>query len=58
MRVTNDKYELPLVVEDSCENLAKKCGIPAQSISKAIWSAKKRGGKCQYVKINENERKE
>lgn len=54
MKVTSDKYELPLIVEDSCHKLAERCGVQSQSISKAIWNAKRHGGRCEYVKILED----
>ena len=51
MKVTNDKYELPLVIADSSRELAKKLGLSKDSVSSAISKAKRRGTKSQYVKV-------
>ena len=41
MAVTADKYELPLVVEDSQEKLARKLGITKNAVSKIVWLCKR-----------------
>ena len=51
MLVTEDKFELPLVVEDSAAKLARKIGVDVNLIYSAISKANKRGGKSKYVKV-------
>lgn len=51
MKVSNDKYELPLIVADSVVELADKLGVKQTNISSAISHAIKRGSKSQYVKV-------
>lgn len=56
MLVTNDKYELPLVVADSVAELAKLTGQKRSSVASAITHAKKKGFNSRYVKVDvENE---
>lgn len=40
MAVTADKYELPLVVEDTQEKLAKKLGISKSTVATKAWKYK------------------
>lgn len=40
LKVTDDEYELPLIVADTCEELAQKCGLKVNSIYKHIWRHK------------------
>ena len=47
LKVTNDEYEFPIIVEDSIELLAKKCGIKAVSIRNNI--SKYNLGKIKYT---------
>lgn len=51
MAVTPDKYELPVAVADSAEELGKKLGKTANAIYSSICNARKRGHKSQYVKV-------
>lgn len=51
MLVTNDKYELPLIVEDSAEKLARKLNINVHSIYSSMSKARKHGYKTQYVRV-------
>lgn len=51
MKVTDDKYELPLVVANSAGELAKLTGQKRSSICSAITHANKRGGRCRYVRV-------
>lgn len=46
MKVTADKYELPLVIADSAKELAEICGTTANSIVSAISHHKK--GRTEY----------
>lgn len=52
MLVTNDKYELPIVIADTLAELANKIGVRKNVISSAISHAKKKGFKSVYVKVN------
>ncbi|WP_023977020.1 hypothetical protein [Clostridium beijerinckii] len=45
MAVTSDKYELPLVVEDSAAELANKLGIDAMSVYHSIGCSGKIAGR-------------
>lgn len=51
MLVTQDKYELPLIVADSVTELAQILGIKRNVISSAMSHAKKKGFKSMYVKV-------
>lgn len=51
MKVTKDKYELPLAVADSIVELAELIGIKADNIYSTISHARKKGYKCCYVKV-------
>ena len=51
MLVTNDEYELPIVVADSVSELARILKIPPNRIQSAISHAKKKGHKSIYVKV-------
>lgn len=41
LKVTKDKYELPIAVAESPRELAKMTGDDAKSISKYIWMGSK-----------------
>ena len=51
MSVTSDKYELPIMWEESARKLADKIGIPRNYIHSAISNAKKHHQRCKYVKV-------
>ena len=51
MKVSMDKYELPLIVCDSAAELARRIGVPTVNIRSAISKAKKRGHRCRYVRV-------
>ena len=51
LKVTNDKYELPVAVADSASELAQLLGIKKNNIFSAISHAQKQGYKCQYRKV-------
>lgn len=52
MLVSNDKYELPLMVADSVTELAELVGVKRSYISSAMSHAKKKGFKSRYVKVD------
>ena len=51
MLVTFDKYEYPLIVTESLDELAKKCCCSKNAISSAICHSRKNGGKSRFVKV-------
>ena len=51
MLVTQDKYELPLIVADTVAELAKLTGQKRSSVASAITHAEKKGFKSMYVKV-------
>ena len=57
LKVTNDKYELPVAVADSAEELAKLCGVKVNNIHSSRSHAKARGGQTWYrlVKVDDKE---
>lgn len=55
MLVSNDEYELPLVIADSIAELGRKLSIPANRISSAMSHAKKKGYRSSYVKVEVEE---
>lgn len=51
MKVTKDKYELPVAVADSAKELAEICGTSRTNILSAIIHAKQRGQNSVYKKV-------
>lgn len=51
LKVTIDKYELPVAVADSSAELARICGTTAQSIQSSMSHAKHDGRRSPYRKI-------
>ena len=51
MLITQDKYEYPLIVEESLDELARKCNCSKNAISSAICHARKNGGKSRFAKV-------
>ena len=49
--VTEDEYELPLVVAESLTELSEILQIPKNRITSAISHAKRRGYRSKYVKV-------
>ena len=52
MLVTEDEYELPLMVADTAIELARRLGLRECSVMSAICKAKKTGRKCKYVRVD------
>jgi len=50
MKVTNDRYELPICIRDTRQELAKAVGTTPNCISSAISHAKQ-GKKTIYYKV-------
>lgn len=55
LAVTRDKYEHPVALADSIEELAEMCGVKVNSIYSYMSHAKKSGGRCKYIRIEEGE---
>lgn len=51
MKVTLDEYELPLAVATSSRELARCVGVSSSTVASVVSNAKKRGGRCCYVKV-------
>ena len=51
MKVTLDEYELPLAVARSARELARCIDVSQSTVSSVVSNAKKRGGRCCYVKV-------
>jgi len=51
LKVTQDKYELPVAVADSSEELARMCGVTASSIHSSMSHAKDGTRKTPYRKV-------
>ena len=51
MEVDLKNKELPLRVADSVCELAKLCGVKADTISNFYCRAKRDGRKCRYVRV-------
>jgi biotin operon repressor len=49
--VSDDGYELPMVVADSAGELARMLGITEATIYHQISNARKHGYFCRYVKV-------
>ena len=49
--VSDDKYELPVIVCDSLDSLAEATGKDKNTIRSAISHAEKRGGNSRYKKV-------
>ena len=52
MKVTNDKYELPIAIADSAEELAEKCGttkgVVYTSVTKSKYGWVNKNGTPKY----------
>ena len=53
MKISLDEYELPEAVADSIVELAKMCGVTANTISSHMCHSKKTGYRCRYIKVEE-----
>lgn len=52
MKITKDKFELPVAVADSCEELADICGVSAYTVRNS-WRryAKGKIKKTKYIMV-------
>lgn len=51
LRVTKDRYELPLAVADTPKELGEICGVSPGLISSCISHAEKKGFKSEYRRV-------
>lgn len=56
MKITKDKFELPLVVADTIVELSRLCGVDVSVISRSAKSNRERPEyRGQYVKVEIDE---
>lgn len=48
MKVTEDKYEFPLAIADTAEELAEMVGVKVGSLYGIMYKARTRGWNCIY----------
>lgn len=48
MRVSDDKYELPMVIADSAKELARRCEVTLSAVCNSVNSERKHK---RYVKV-------
>lgn len=58
MKVTDDKYELPIAIAESAGQLAIMLGVSRNCIRSAVSHARKEGKKSVYKKIEIEEGEE
>lgn len=51
MRVSKDRYELPLAIADTIKELAIICGVSPNLISSCISQSKRKGYSSEYKKV-------
>lgn len=51
MLVTEDEYELPLMVVESLDELANATGIKKGSVAGAISKSRRYKTRCKYVRV-------
>ena len=51
MKITKDRYELPVAVADTGEELAKICGVSINNVYNTMRSARANGYRCQYIRV-------
>lgn len=51
MKISDDKYELPVAVADTVTELAQICGITKETIIAQRSRQKRKGTSCRYLKI-------
>lgn len=55
LKVTDDEFELPIVVAGSIKELAVRTGVSQAKISSALYNAEKKGFKTVYRKVEVDE---
>ena len=51
MKVSDDKYELPIAIANSASELARILGIKTEVIYSAMSHARKHGYRTSYLKV-------
>lgn len=51
MKVTKDRFELPLVVADSISELARMCGRDKGNVCRCIRESEEKGYRSMYVRV-------
>lgn len=53
MQVTEDKYSLPIVIADTSEELARKCGVKLNTIHHyiSLFASGKKHGFPKYIRV-------
>ena len=51
LKVSADKYELPLAVANTGEELARVCGVSPNNVYSTMTKAKRLGHKCKYIRV-------
>lgn len=51
LKVTADRYELPVAVAETGAELARMCGKSENNVYNAINKAKQLGHRCQYIRV-------
>ena len=49
--VSDDEYELPLIVADSSTELSRICGLSERSVASAVYNCEKNGYNCRYKRV-------
>lgn len=58
MKITNDKYELPIAIADTVGELAKMCGVTTNNIYSAISHRKSGERNTSFVRVEFDEEEE
>ncbi len=58
LKVTTDRYELPVAVADTGAELARICGVSDNNVYNAINKANALGHRCQYIRVEVEEDEE
>ena len=51
MLVTQDEYELPMIVEDTCVDLARKAEVTLATVHNSTSRRKLYGSKTRFVRV-------
>ena len=51
MKISKDRYELPVAVANSAYELAKICGVTNSTVCRAIRNREQKGSRSKYVRV-------
>lgn len=57
LKVTPDRYELPVAVADTGKELARICGVSENNVYSTMTKARKLGHRCKYIRVEVEEDK-